>query len=104
MNRIRCVAAGAALVAFLSRPAPGQELTVDTTGAGALIDQALTHSEVMQSLQHLSDVIGPRLTGSPAARAANDWTLERFKAYGLDGHLEAWRFGGTWTRGPMWAG
>ena len=103
MNRIRCVTAGAALALLLSRVAPAQELTVDTAGAGALIDQALTHSEVMQNLAHLSDVIGPRLTGSPAARAANDWTLERFRAYGLDAHLEAWRFGGTWTRGPMWA-
>ena len=103
MNRIRCVTAGAALALLLSRAAPAQELTVDTAGAGALIDQALTHSEVMQNLAHLSDVIGPRLTGSPAARAANDWTLERFRAYGLDAHLEAWRFGGTWTRGPMWA-
>ena len=103
MNRIRCVTAGAALALLLSRVAPAQELTVDTAGAGGLIDQALTHSEVMQNLAHLSDVIGPRLTGSPAARAANDWTLERFRAYGLDAHLEAWRFGGTWTRGPMWA-
>jgi len=103
--RIRCAAASVALAALLSRPAPApaQQLTVDTTGAGALIDQALTHSEVMENLQHLSDVIGPRLTGSPAAREANDWTLQRFKAYGLDAHLEMWRFGGTWTRGPMWA-
>src|SRR5947207_2828804 len=55
----------------------------------------------MQNLQYLTDVIGPRLTGSPAARRANEWTLERFKAYGLDAHLESWQFGGTWTRGPM---
>src|SRR5439155_986768 len=51
--------------------------------------------------KYLSDVIGPRLTGSAAARRANDWTLERFKAYGLDARLEPWQFGGTWTRGPM---
>src|SRR5947199_8722110 len=79
----------------------GQELAVDTTGAGALIDEALNRSEVMQNLQYLSDVIGPRLTGSAAARRANDWTLERFKAYGVDARLEPWQFGGTWTRGPM---
>src|SRR5437660_841618 len=55
----------------------------------------------MQNLEYLTDVIGPRLTGSPAARRANEWTLERFKAYGLDGHLEPWQFGGTWTRGAF---
>lgn len=103
MNRIRALVAAAALAALVFRPAPGQDLTVDTAGAGVLIDQALNHSEVMQNLRHLSDVIGPRLTGSPAARAANDWTLQRFKDYGLDAHLEAWKFGGTWTRGAMWA-
>ncbi len=74
---------------------------VDTSGAGALIDQAMNHSEVMENLEHLSDVIGPRLTGSPAARKANDWTAERFKAYGLDSHLEAWNFGIKWQRGPV---
>src|SRR2546428_5376915 len=57
----------------------------------------------MQHLGPLSRVTGHHLTGRPADRAANDWTLERFRAYGLDAHLEAWRFGGTWTRGPMWA-
>jgi len=103
VKRIRALAAAAALVALASRPAPGQDLTVDTTGAGALINQALNHSEVMQNLQHLTDVIGPRLTGSAAARAANQWTLQRFTDYGLDAHLEPWKFGGTWTRGAMWA-
>lgn len=74
---------------------------VDTTGAGALIAEAMDRSEVMANLQHLGDQIGPRLTGSPAARRANDWTAERFKAYGLSTHLEAWPFGVTWERGPV---
>ncbi|HYT04015.1 MAG TPA: M20/M25/M40 family metallo-hydrolase [Gemmatimonadales bacterium] len=108
MNRIRRLAAATLLVALLYRPAPAapaapaQDVSVDTSGAGTLIDQALNHSEVMQNLQHLSDFIGPRLTGSAAVRSANDWTMQRFKDYGLDAHLEAWTFGGTWTRGPMW--
>jgi carboxypeptidase Q len=102
VNRIPPLAAAALGAALLTRPARAQDLTVDTAGAGALIDQALNHAEVMDNLAYLSDVVGPRLTGSPAARAANDWTLARFKAYGLEAHLEAWQFGGTWTRGPMW--
>ncbi|HLB82667.1 MAG TPA: M20/M25/M40 family metallo-hydrolase [Gemmatimonadales bacterium] len=103
MSRSPIVAAAAALAVLWAQPAParGQDLTVDTAGAAALIDQALNHSAVMQNLQYLTDVIGPRLTGSPAAGRANRWTLERFKAYGLDGHLEPWKFGGTWTRGSI---
>lgn len=103
MTPFRSLLATLLVTAPLVGPAAAQTLTVDTAGAGALIDQALNHSEVMQNLQYLSDVIGPRLTGSPAARRANDWTMQRFKDYGLDAHLEAWNFGGTWTRGPMWA-
>jgi carboxypeptidase Q len=77
-------------------------ISVDTAGVGALIDQGMNKSQVMKNLQYLTDVIGPRLTGSPAARAANDWTMKQFQGYGLDAHLEQWNFGGTWERGPMW--
>jgi carboxypeptidase Q len=66
-----------------------------------LIDQAMNRSEVMQNLQHLSDVIGPRLSGSPAMRRANDWTAERFRSYGLVAALEPYEFGVTWERGPV---
>src|SRR5882672_10195963 len=90
------------LLSLLALSAPlAAQTAVDTSGAGALIAQGMEHSEVMQNLQYLSDVIGPRLTGSAAARKANDWTAERFKAYGLTAHLEEWSFGLAWTRGPL---
>jgi carboxypeptidase Q len=89
------------LLALLgAAPLSAQDITVDTAGSAVLIQQAMDKSEVMKNLQYLGDVIGPRLTGSPAMRKANDWTSERFKAYGLVSHLEAWDFGVTWTRGP----
>jgi hypothetical protein len=101
MYRFRPLAAALVLAALLCGTAHSQDLTVDTTGAGALIDQALHHSEVMSNLAYLTDVIGPRLTGSPAMRQANEWTLARFWDYGLAAHLESWTFGGFWTRGPI---
>ena len=89
-----------ALVA--SAPVPlAAQYQVDTTGAGALIAQAMDRSEVMQNLQYLSDAIGPRLSGSPAMRASNEWVAERFRAYGLTASLEAFPFGVTWERGPI---
>src|SRR3989442_4901229 len=103
MTAFRLTAAGLAL-ALAGAPLAAQvpaTIPVDTTGVGALIDQGMTKSQVMQNLQYLTDVIGPRLTGSPAARAANDWTLRKFQEYGLTGQLEPWNFGGTWARGPM---
>ena len=80
-------------------PAFAQSPVVDTAGTGRLIDQAMNHSEVMQNLQHLSDVIGPRLSGSPAMRRANEWTASHFQAYGLSTKLEPYEFGVTWQRG-----
>src|SRR5215212_3917357 len=85
-------------VLSLTRPLVAQS-AVDTAGVGRLIDQAMNHSEVMQNLQHLTDVIGPRLSGSPAMRRANEWTAQRFKAYGLTAALEPYDFGVTWERG-----
>src|SRR3989442_7622026 len=102
VNRFRSAAAAVLLAALAPGPLAGQTPSVDTSNASVLIDQGLTHSQVMPNLQYLSDVIGPRLTGSSAARAANDWTMARFKQYGLEAHLEQWNFGGTWTRGPKW--
>jgi carboxypeptidase Q len=72
---------------------------VDTAGVAVLIDQAMNRSEVMRNLQYLSDIIGPRLSGSAAMRRANEWTAERFRSYRLNARLEPYRFGVTWERG-----
>src|SRR5918999_369096 len=72
---------------------------VDTTGVGRLLDQAMNRSEVMRNLEYLSDVIGPRLSGSAAMRRSNEWTASRFKAYGVPAKLEPFDFGVTWERG-----
>ena len=85
---------------LLTAPAVAAQTAVDTAGTGALVAQAMDHSELMPNLQHLSDAIGPRLSGSPAMRRANDWTADRFRGYGLRAWLEPYTFGVTWTRGP----
>src|SRR2546427_12960670 len=101
VNRFRSAAAAVLLAALAPRPLAGQTPSVDTSNASVLIDQGLTHSQVMPNLQYLSDVIGPRLTGSSAARAANDSTTARFKQYGLEAHRAQWNFSGYWTCGPI---
>src|SRR5215216_7857899 len=93
----RCLLA-LALLSLAPTVLPAQTI-VDTAGAGTLIAQAMDHSEVMANLRQLTDVIGPRLSGSPAMRRANDWTAERFRSYGLTAALEPYTFGVTWERG-----
>lgn len=45
-------------------------------------DEGLYHSQVMATLQHLTDHIGPRLTGSPEMRQASAWTVDQLQAWG----------------------
>ena len=62
-------------------------------------EEGMNHSQVMQTLSYLSDVIGPRLTASPGMKRANDWTRDQLTKWGLqNAHLEPWGpFGRGWT-------
>lgn len=84
----------------LSAPLQAQS-AVDTSGSGALITEAVGRSEVLENLRYLSDVIGPRLSGSPGMRRANAWTAERLRGFGLTAALEPFDFGVVWERGPL---
>jgi len=62
-------------------------------------EEGLKRSQVMATLSYLTDVIGPRLTGSPNLKRANEWTRDKLAAWGLaNAHLEAWGpFGRGWS-------
>jgi len=62
-------------------------------------EEGLQRSQVMQTLSYLSDVIGPRLTGSPNMKRANEWTKDQLTKWGLqNAHLESWGpFGRGWV-------
>ena len=62
-------------------------------------EEGLKRSQVMRTLEYLTDVIGPRLTGSPALKRANNWTRDKLAEWGLsNAHLEPWGpFGRGWT-------
>ena len=62
-------------------------------------EEGLKRSQVMTTLSYLSDVIGPRLTGSPNMKRANEWTRDKLTAWGMaNAHLEAWGpFGRGWS-------
>jgi len=90
----------ALLLAFacLAFPAAAAaEEPVDWEMVNRIRDEGFHHSRVMATVAHLTDVIGPRLTGSPAMKEANEWTRQQLEEWGLDNaHLEAW---GTFGRG-----
>src|SRR5580692_368403 len=51
----------------------------------AIIEEIDKRSELMANLEYLCDMIGPRLTGSPNLKRANEWTRSKFDQYGLKG-------------------
>jgi carboxypeptidase Q len=74
----------------------------DPSHIAALIDEGTQRSRVEQDFRYLADVIGPRLTGSPAMRRANDWVAQKLLEYGADSVvLEPWPFGVSWERGAL---
>ena len=60
--------------------------------------EAFQNSKVMEQLFFLSDLYGPRLTGSPEFNQAADWAVTRLKEYGLTNvHTEKYPFGRSWS-------
>ena len=56
--------------------------------------EAVEHSQIMKTLHVLTDVYGPRLTGSPNLQQAGQWAAHQLEAWGLvNAHLEPWNFG-----------
>jgi carboxypeptidase Q len=61
-------------------------------------NEGFKHSQVMKIAGYLSDVIGPRPTGSPEVTRAYKWTSEKMKDWGLKNvALEPFEFGVGWA-------
>src|SRR5215475_11341390 len=79
---------------------PADELSPFASADAQILAEIRDHSEAAQNLEYISDNIGPRLTGSPQLKSANDWTADAFRKYGLTNvHLESWKIAHSWTRG-----
>jgi len=71
----------------------------DLSIVGRIKTEAFDNSQVMDTLQFISDQYGPRLTASPECRQAAEWAVKRLQSYGLEKvHLEKWGpFGRSWS-------
>jgi len=72
---------------------------VDLSVLHSIKNEAIQNGKVMNTLFYLTDVNGPRLSGSPEFKSAADWTVQQLKKWGIDNaHLETWgRFGRSWS-------
>ena len=67
---------------------------------GQILSEIGQHNDSMTNLEYLSDVIGPRLTGSAQQNMASEWAEREFRRYNLTNvHQEKWTIAHSWTRG-----
>jgi len=86
----------AVISAFVFVEAQTEKL--DYATIGRIRDEGLNRSQVMDHVSWLSDVYGPRLTGSPAIQQASDWVIKKATEWGLtNAHREPWKFGKGWS-------
>ena len=72
--------------------------TVNWEVMSQIRNEGFHNSKVMEIEGQLTDVIGPRLTGSPNMKRANEWTRDQFTEWGLvNSHLESFPFGRGWS-------
>jgi len=87
---ILCLTAGAQVA---------QVEKVDLEMMKKIREEGMDRSKVMETLSWMTDVIGPRLTGSPQMKHANEWTKNKLAEWGLqNARLESWGpFGRGWS-------
>jgi carboxypeptidase Q len=96
MRRMRRLLTCGAMV-LLAVPLIAQE-PVDTAAIAKIRAEAYERGQVLDTFNQLANVIGPRLTNSPAHKRAVRWTEETLEKWGLANvHIEPFEFGRGWT-------
>ena len=69
-----------------------------------ILQEIQERNQLMENIEHLSDAIGPRLTGSEQLKTAEAWAASVARRYGLENvHLEGWKIAHSWQRGAAQA-
>jgi len=100
MHARRTLALSAVIAVLIGLPLAAQWPITEKLDLDAIYrikEEGLQRSKVMEIESYLTDVYGPRLTGSPNIREAADWAQKTMKDWGLANvHLETWPFGLGW--------
>jgi carboxypeptidase Q len=100
MHYRRTVASTALIAVLVSLPLAADWPITEKPDLDAIYrikDEGLQRSKVMELESWLTDVYGPRLTGSPNIREAADWAQKTMTEWGLSNvRLETFPFGRGW--------
>ena len=103
MNRTSILGALSGLIitglAGTTNPTQAQTFPIDDPVIKAIWAEGMENSRAYPLAQALMDSIGPRLTGSPGHRAANEWAVSMFESWGLPARNEEYGSWTSWQRG-----
>jgi carboxypeptidase Q len=97
MRTLACLSL--AIVAVVAVREVATEERIDHDVYWKIRQEATNNSKILDTLHVLTDVYGPRLTGSPNLKAAGEWAIQQMHAWGLkNGRLDPWDWGRPgWT-------
>jgi len=95
---VAVLVSGAATLPFAA------EERIDSDLNTRIREEGMQRPQLMRTLHFLTDVYGPRLTGSPSLKAAGEWAVKTMEGWGMkNAHLEPWDFGHPgWSNDLAW--
>ena len=78
---------------IIAAPAAQSTERIDQDVNFRIQKEGMDNSQIMKTMHYLTDVYGPRLTGSPNHENAAKWAIKQMESWGFkNGHLEPWDF------------
>jgi len=98
MNSFFRISATIAFVCLCFLKAESQTEKLDYQVISKIKDEAFNHSQVMETMFNLTDVSGPRLSGSVNLKNAEQWAQKKLSEWGMENcTIEQWGgFGRRW--------
>ena len=81
------------------REAPAQSFPTNDPVLRRIWAVGMDSSHTHELAQTLLDSVGPRLTGTPGQRAANEWAVAMYRSWGITARTEQYGTWRGWRRG-----
>ncbi len=98
---MKVIRAGTTLVALgiFAAPAAAQTFSSQDPVLQRIWQEGMEQSQAYRLSQTLMDSVGPRLTGSPGQKGANDWAVAMYQQWGIEARNEQYGTWRGWERG-----
>jgi hypothetical protein len=93
-HRALAIAVGVSVLVASTAPPFAAEERIDAEINAKIRKEGMDNSRILRTLHYLTDVHGPRLTGSPQLKSAGEWAIKEMASWGFsNGRLEPWDWG-----------